>query len=78
MDTPRFLTLSEVLTIFRGQIARYGGDFGVRGIGLVSSAIAVRRATSKGKHVHADLYEMAAAYAFHLCQNHPFVDGKSG
>ncbi len=75
MDTPRFLTLAEVLTILRDQIARYGGDFGVRDIGLVSSAIAVPQASFEGKHLHADLYEMGAAYAFHLCQNHPFVDG---
>jgi death-on-curing protein len=67
--------LSEVLTILRDQIARYGGDFGVRDVGLVSSAIAVPQATFEGKHLHTDLYEMAAAYAFHLCQNHPFVDG---
>ncbi|TVQ23455.1 MAG: type II toxin-antitoxin system death-on-curing family toxin [Spirochaetaceae bacterium] len=75
MDTPRFLTLSEVLTILRDQIARYGGDFGVRDIGLVSSAIVVPQATFEGTHLHTDLFEMAAAYAFHLCQNHPFVDG---
>ncbi len=75
MDTLRFLTLSEVLTILRDQIARYGGDFGVRDIGLVSSAIAVPQASFEGKRLHVDLYEMAAAYAFHLCQNHPFVDG---
>ena len=75
METPRFLSLSEVLTILRDQIARYGGDFGVRDLGLVSSAIAVPQASFEGKRLHADLYEMAAAYAFHLCQNHPFVDG---
>ena len=75
MDTPRLLTLSEVLTILRDQIARYGGDFGVRDIGLVSSAIAVPQASFEGTRLHGDLYEMAAAYAFHLCQNHPFVDG---
>ncbi|MFW5806239.1 MAG: type II toxin-antitoxin system death-on-curing family toxin [Spirochaetota bacterium] len=66
---------SEVLTILRNQIARYGGDFGVRDVGLVSSAVAVPQATFEGKHLHADLYEMAAEYAFHLYQNHPFVDG---
>ena len=75
MDAPRFLTLSEVLTILRDQIARYGGVFGVRDISLVSSAIAVPQASFEGKPLHTDLYEMAAAYAFHLCQNHPFVDG---
>lgn len=61
MDTPRFLTLSEVLTILRDQIARYGGDFGVRDLGLVSSAIAVPQASFEGEHLHADVYEMAAA-----------------
>ena len=75
MDAPRFLSLSEVLTILRDQIARYGGDLGVRDMGLVSSAIAVPQASFGGTRLHADLYEMAAAYAFHLCQNHPFIDG---
>ena len=75
MATPRFLTLSEVLTVLRDQIARYGGDFGVCDIGLVSSAIAVPQASFEGQRFHSDLYEMAAAYAFHLCQNRPFVDG---
>jgi len=32
-------------------------------------------ATFKGKFFHSDIYEQAAAYAFHLCQNHPFIDG---
>ena len=32
-------------------------------------------ASFEGQRLHADLFEMAAAYAFHLCQNHPFVDG---
>jgi len=32
-------------------------------------------ASFEGKYLHRDLYEQAAAYAFHICQNHPFVDG---
>ncbi len=28
-----------------------------------------------GKLLHQDIFEMAAAYAFHICRNHPFVDG---
>ena len=75
MGTPRFLTLAEVLSILQDQIARYGGEFGVRDLGLVSSAIAVPRASFGGRMLHGDLFGMAAAYAFHLCQNHPFVDG---
>jgi death-on-curing protein len=74
-SNPRFLSLSEVLTILRDQITRYGGEFGVRDLGLLSSAIAVPQAAFGGETLHSDLYEMAAAYAFHICQNHPFIDG---
>lgn len=74
-SNPRFLTLSEVLTILHDQITRYGGEFGVRDLGLLSSAIAVPQAAFGGQTLHSDLYEMAAAYAFHICQNHPFLDG---
>ena len=75
METPRFLTLAEVLSILHDQTTRYGGELGVRDLGLVSSAIAVPQASFGGRPLHGDLFEMAAAYAFHLCQNHPFVDG---
>ena len=75
METPRFLTLAEVLSILQDQTTRYGGEFGVRDLGLVSSAIAVPQASFGGQPLHGDLFGMAAAYAFHLCQNHPFVDG---
>ena len=75
MLEPRFLTLTEVLLILQDQITRYGGEFGVRDLGLLSSAIAVPQASFSGEALHEDLYEMAAAYAFHICQNHPFVDG---
>ena len=75
MLEPRFLTLTEVLLILQDQITRYGGEFGVRDFELLSSAIAVPQASVSGEALHEDLFEMAAAYAFHICQNHPFVDG---
>ena len=75
MRTPRFLTLTEVLLILQDQVTRYGGEFGVRDLGLLSSAIAVPQASFSGEALHEDLFEMAGAYAFHICQNHPFVDG---
>ena len=75
METPRFLTLVEVVTILQDQITRYGGEYGIRDMGLLSSAIAVPQATFAGERLHTDLFEMAAAYAFHICQNHPFLDG---
>jgi death-on-curing protein len=73
--TPTFLTLAEVVEIHRDQIGRYGGRLGIRDVGLLQSAIAHPRATFGGHLLHADLFEMAAAYLFHLVQNHPFVDG---
>ncbi len=44
-------------------------------MGLLESAVAQPQATFAGKWLHEDLFEMAAAYAFHLSQNHPFFDG---
>ena len=72
---PLFLTISEVLDIHRDQIERYGGTQGLRDIGLSSSAIAQPAASFGGKFLHPDIYTMAAAYLFHIVQNHPFIDG---
>ncbi len=72
---PTFLALDEVLEIHRDQLARYGGAAGIRDLGLLQSALAQPQATFGGQFLHADLFEMAAAYLFHLVQNHPFVDG---
>lgn len=70
-----FLTLSEVIEIHNDQIARYGGSEGVRDWGLLQSALAMPAAMFGGQYLHTDLCEMAAAYLFHLVQNHPFFDG---
>jgi death on curing protein len=70
-----FLTLDEVVAIHRDQIERYGGSFGVRDWGLLKSAIAMPAATFGGRFLHTDKHEMAAAYLFHIVQNHPFIDG---
>lgn len=67
--------MGEVLLILQDQIRRYGGAYGVRDRELLSSALAMPRASFEGKYLHKDLYEQAAAYAFHVCQNHPFIDG---
>lgn len=70
-----FLTLSEVVDIHADQIKRYGGSGGIRDISLLSSAVAMPFATFSSEYLHDDIFEMAAAYAFHICQNHPFIDG---
>jgi death-on-curing protein len=72
---PTFLRLTDVVRIHIDQIEGYGGRAGIRDPGLLQSALAMPQASFGGEWLHRDLYEMAAAYAFHLCQNHPFVDG---
>ncbi len=70
-----FLTLAEVIEIHNDQMQKYGGHAGIRDINLLSSAVAMPYASFSGTFLHEDIYEMAAAYAFHIAQNHPFIDG---
>ena len=70
-----FLSLAEVIEIHIDQINNYGGLDGIRDMNLLCSAIAMPCASYNSKFLHSDIFEMAAAYAFHLCQNHPFIDG---
>lgn len=72
---PEFLTVEDVLELHVGQISNYGGSEGLRSSDLLQSAIAQPEATFCGHYLHADIFQMAAAYLFHLVQNHPFVDG---
>jgi death-on-curing protein len=75
VEDPVFLTLGEVIEIHRDQIERYGGDPGLRDLCLLQSAMAMPAAGFGGRYLHTDLFEMAAAYLFHITQNHPFFDG---
>jgi death-on-curing protein len=70
-----FLEIEDILTIHANQVNLYGGEHGVRDMGLLESAAAQARAGFGGKFLHADIFDMAAAYLFHLVQNHPFIDG---
>lgn len=72
---PTFLSLADVVRIHVDQVERYGGRAGIRDPGLLQSALAMPRASFGGEWLHRDLHEKAAAYAFHICRNHPFVDG---
>jgi len=56
-------------------IEYYGGIDGVRDVGLLHSAISMPQAAYGGEYLHQDLFEMAAAYLYHIVQNHPFLDG---
>jgi death-on-curing protein len=72
---PLFLSLDEVLEIHHQQVERYGGSLGLRDAAGLESAVATPQATFGGEFLHTSIPAMAAAYLFHLCQNHPFVDG---
>ena len=72
---PVFLTFAEIIEILNYQIENFGGASGVRDMELLKSAIGMPSATFGGTFLHPTIYEMAAAYLFHLVENHPFVDG---
>ncbi len=73
--SPKFLTFEQVLTLHKIQIETFGGSHGVNDEGLLLSALAQPEACFGEDYLHKDLYEMAAAYLFHLVKNHAFNDG---
>ena len=72
---PQFLALDEVLEIHAQQVELYGGSDGIRDPAGLESAVATPMATFGGQFLHTTIPSMAAAYLFHICQNHPFLDG---
>jgi len=73
--TPQFLSLDQIILIHQNQLKLYGGENGLRDMGLLQSALAMPSSGFGEEYFHKDLYEMAAAYLFHIVKNHPFVDG---
>lgn len=71
----RFIPNRIVSTIHSDLLQRYGGRPGLRDPGLLDSALAQPKMTVGGKFLHKTLFDKAAAYGFHICKNHPFVDG---
>ncbi len=69
------LTTADVQDIHTRVIEAFGGLNGVRDHGLLESAILAPQATAFGASPFADLIEVAAAYLFYPCRNHPFHDG---
>lgn len=72
---PFHLTVEIVREIHAEAIEAFGGSTGVCEPSLLESAVAAPQATIGGTSPYADLVEMAAAYLFYLCRNHPFIDG---
>ncbi|MFQ3615627.1 MAG: type II toxin-antitoxin system death-on-curing family toxin [Cyanobacteriota bacterium] len=75
MQTPEFLSVTDVLVIHADQIDSFGGSLGVRDQGLLESALAQPQATFGGEFLHTTIAQQAAAYLYHLAMNHPFIDG---
>jgi death-on-curing protein len=69
------LTVANVLEIHAEAISQFGGSAGIREMALLESAVAAPQASFGGESVYNDLIEVAAAYLFFICRNHPFVDG---
>ncbi len=71
----RFLPQAVILAIHENQIRLYGGSYEMRDAGAFDAAVNMPKAQFDGQFLHPTVFHMAAAYGFHLCQNHPFVDG---
>ncbi len=69
------LTVDIVREIHQEALARFGDLDGIRDDALLESAVAAPRASVGGASLYEDLIEVAAAYLFYLCRNHPFIDG---
>ena len=72
---PVFLTLAEIIEIHEYQIKHFGGTNGLRSLDLLKSAVGMPASTFNGNYLHPTIPDMAAAYLFHIVENHPFVDG---
>lgn len=71
----RFLPIEIILAIHDDQIRLYGGAYGLRDAAGLDAAFHMPQAQFSGQFLHSTVFHMAAAYGFHLCQNHPFLDG---
>lgn len=72
---PLFLSVEDVLELHSDQLRFYGGSAGIRDRGALDSAVATPAATFDKAYLHDNLFLMAAAYAFHIAENQPFLDG---
>jgi death on curing protein len=73
MNEPRWLTLDDIEDIHAEQLALFGGPAGIRDRGALESALG--RPINRWHYENADMAQLAAAYAFGIARNHPFVDG---
>lgn len=71
----KFFTVEQVIEIHDTFLKDHGGLPGIRDKGLLISAVNMPRASMFGEYLHKTIYDKAAAYLFHIVQNHSFNDG---
>jgi death on curing protein len=71
----KFFTIEQIMELHDAFLEDHGGFPGVRDKGLLASAVEMPKAAMFGEDLHKTIYDKAAAYLFHLVQNHPFYDG---
>ena len=69
----RWLNTNLVMAMHHESIREHGGAAGIRDPLLLESALS--RPRNQFEYEGADMHQLAAAYAFGICRNHPFVDG---
>ncbi len=74
-QSPRFLSIEQVLVLHQLGLMEFGGLSGIRDRAVLESAVGQPQTGIATGYLHKRPFEMAAAYAFHLALNHPFLDG---
>jgi death on curing protein len=69
------LSIGSVREIHAEAIRQFGGLRGIRDENLLASAVLAPQSSFGGNSPYADIVEIAAAYLFYICKNHPFLDG---
>ena len=73
MTEPIWILEAVVLKIYEQQMNEHGGEYGIRDLGMLESAL--NHPKNVWKYQESELHELAAGYAARICANHPFIDG---
>lgn len=75
MKNITFIPKDILLYFYEQLIETYGGTFGIRDENLLDSALNQPKVTFENKYLNDSIMKMAATYGYHLCNDHPFIDG---
>lgn len=73
MSEPRWILQRTILSLHERLLHEFGGASGIRDTAMLESAL--NRPIDRFAYEKAGIHELAAAYAYGLVKNHPFVDG---